>query len=1031
MATLTGKLISNTYKDLLQVSNGNDGVDSTVRFVSDGEGTNSALQISQSAVNIAGGFTVNGVSVAVETDVNRNISTGLRATINGVTVTDVSASATFFVAADQSFGLVSVSTGLHATSVNASHIVVVSASATDFTATHIIATSISATDLDLSGTLNYGGVLLTNAVTGTGKMVLDASPTLVTPVLGVATGTSFQGIIGNVAPAAITGTALTLTTGATVTTVLDEDNMASNSATALSTQQSIKAYVDAQVDTTDTLAEVLAIGNTTGGTDLGISAGDDITFTDSSKAIFGAGSDLKIFHEGGNSYIQDLGTGSLLIEGSSVQIRNSGGTETMASFTPDGAVSLYHNNAIKLATATTGVAITGEVTATGFTGTLDGILGSGTPAAATVTTLSATTVINITSAADPQVLKMNSQPTISRDNTTGELSILTNAAGAEIFFKPNNTLAATLFPGGNFTAVGGLAGTTGTFTGAISVDDVTDSTSVTTGSIHTDGGLGVAKALYVGTTSKLIGVTTHGGNVVSDTDSTDDLGTTGVRWANLFVDAITATDQITATGFTGTLDGILGSGTPAAATVTTLASGTHTVGTNSSGNSATLQTSNTFQFKLNGDTASQLGTVIWTNNSAATTANIWATGDSSSSGILRVKGIGNIDLVPGDIGIDGTAGYRFSTASLTAPNAAGPALLNEAATATNPTLIPNRADPDTGIGWVSANILTLITNGAEALRLDASQNATFVGAISVDDTTDSTSGTTGSIHTDGGLGVAKSVVVGTNLGLGGTSPTLHMLQFPTTGGDIAVGRYSTAGTVARIGLDGNSGSWASANGASYIAFNNNGVGNSGEIGFYTFDNAAGNFERLLITSKGIIEILAPGTAALPAVTLATDPDTGIWHPGANILAISNAGVETVRFDGSQNATFAGGVYGTDMIMQFAPTIPISGSATYYQNGALTSTDASLVNTRVPCPLTVKKMYVYVNGTLSSGSAVVTLMKDGAAQANTVAVDTSGGAFDSSPAISFTVGQRIGIKIVMSSASAAWYHVTLLCERDAD
>jgi hypothetical protein len=77
------------------------------------------------------------------------------------------------------------------------------------------------------------------------------------------------------------------------------------------------------------------------------------------------------------------------------------------------------------------------------------------------------------------------------------------------------------------------------------------------------------------------------------------------------------------------------------------------------------------------------------------------------------------------------------------------------------------------------------------------------------------------------------------------------------------------------------------------------------------------------------------------------------------------------------------------------------------------------------------MYVYVNGTLSSGSAVVTLMKDGAAQANTVAVDTSGGAFDSSPAISFTVGQRIGIKIVMSSASAAWYHVTLLCERDAD
>jgi hypothetical protein len=80
----------------------------------------------------------------------------------------------------------------------------------------------------------------------------------------------------------------------------------------------------------------------------------------------------------------------------------------------------------------------------------------------------------------------------------------------------------------------------------------------------------VTGVLTTTATQVATGGITSGSNIVSDTDSTDDLGTTSVRWANLFVDGITATDQITATGFTGTLDGILGSGAAAAATVTTL-----------------------------------------------------------------------------------------------------------------------------------------------------------------------------------------------------------------------------------------------------------------------------------------------------------------------------------------------------------------------------------------------------------------------------------------------------------------------------
>jgi hypothetical protein len=55
----------------------------------------------------------------------------------------------------------------------------------------------------------------------------------------------------NVVEAVSSMTTLKVGTGVQVNTILDEDNMASDSATALATQQSIKAYVDAQVTAQD------------------------------------------------------------------------------------------------------------------------------------------------------------------------------------------------------------------------------------------------------------------------------------------------------------------------------------------------------------------------------------------------------------------------------------------------------------------------------------------------------------------------------------------------------------------------------------------------------------------------------------------------------------------------------------------------------------------------------------------------------------------------------------------------------------
>ena len=173
-----------------------------------------------------------------------------------------------------------------------------------------------------------------------------------------------------------TGTGVTITQFVTAANGIQNFN----NDTTVPTSAAVKLYVDTKFSQTDTLTEVLGFGNTTSGKDIAVSANDDITFTDSSKAIFGAGSDLQIYHESSNiSYIKHNTSSDFRIQTSSTgYIKLMAELENMAVFIPNSAVELYFDNSKKLATTNTGIDVTGNLV---VSGTITGSGGSFLPLA--------------------------------------------------------------------------------------------------------------------------------------------------------------------------------------------------------------------------------------------------------------------------------------------------------------------------------------------------------------------------------------------------------------------------------------------------------------------------------------------------------------------------------------------------------------------------------------------------------------------------------------------------------------------------
>ena len=118
---------------------------------------------------------------------------------------------------------------------------------------------------------------------------------------------------------------------------------------------------------------------------VGASFQDHVFLADNNKLVFGGGDDLQIYHDGSNSYIDDAGTGDLIINGTAIRprtdafvVNNAANNANMITAAAGGVAALYHNGSTKIATASGGVSVTGTAFVT------DGIQDTGQAGSATV-----------------------------------------------------------------------------------------------------------------------------------------------------------------------------------------------------------------------------------------------------------------------------------------------------------------------------------------------------------------------------------------------------------------------------------------------------------------------------------------------------------------------------------------------------------------------------------------------------------------------------------------------------------------------
>jgi hypothetical protein len=206
---------------------------------------------------------------------------------------------------------------------------------------------------------------------------------------------------------------------------------------------------------------------------------DKISFGDGDGVNLGVSSDLRIYHSGSHSFIQEEGTGSLYIDANQLYIRQASDDTILLQTISNGEVRINHNGNEKIRTESSGVNVTGTVAATSYTGDGSSLTGISVGIATTASQVSGiTTVIDL----DKDDIRLDCTGLVTIDTKGG-------TEGGNHILRIVNVGIATVSFSSYFKFPSGAPTPLPTASGAISLVSFT---------VHTQGRVGVASVFLTG-----------------------------------------------------------------------------------------------------------------------------------------------------------------------------------------------------------------------------------------------------------------------------------------------------------------------------------------------------------------------------------------------------------------------------------------------------------------------------------------------------------------------------------------------------